>query len=147
MTKGPVPRKAIDIALPVARARGVVILCQRHRGSIASFVIAGPGWTAIVYLGRTRRISDLPRGIANQFGHGLAGLRRILPAPGRSCEIWACDYSGNLRYFRLTGTGVVEIDLDGKVVEPVAGTGGDPPRSPANPEISGPHSDREGVPG
>jgi hypothetical protein len=146
MTKGPVPKKAIDIALPVARARGVVILCQRHRGSIASFVIAGPGWTAIVYLGRTRRLSDLPVGIALQFGYGLDGLRRIPPAPGRSCEIWACDYSGNLRFFRLSGTGVVEIDIRGCVFEPVTGAGVDPPRSTSG-EITGPSPDGEGVPG
>ena len=147
MTKGPVPKKAIDIALPVARARGLVILCQRHRGSIASFVIAGPGWTAIVYLGRTRRLSDLPGGIANQFGHGLAGLQRIPPAPNRSCEIWACDYSGNLRFFRLIRSGVVEIDIRGRVFEPVTGAGVDPPRSTTVPEIPVPPSDGEGVPG
>jgi hypothetical protein len=130
MTKGPVPKKAMEIALPVARARGIVILCQRHRGSIASFIIAGPGWTAIVYLGRTRQLNELPGNIAFQFRYGFAGLRRILPAPGRSCEIWACDYYGNLRFFRLAGAGVVEIDREGRVIEPVAGTGEDPSRSP-----------------
>lgn len=135
MTKGSMPRKAINIALPVARARRFMILCQRHRRSIVSFVIAGPGWTAIVYLGRTKRLNELPGDIDAQFGYGMAGLRRVPPAPGRSCEIWACDYYGNLRFFRLTGAGVVEIDMDGRVLEPVAGTGEDPPRSPSR-EIS-----------
>jgi len=144
MTKGPVPQKAIDIALPVARSRGFVILCQRHRGSIASFVIAGPGWTAIVYLGRTRRLNNLPGEIASQFGYGLAGLCRVPPAPGRSCEIWACDYYGNLRFFRLAGADVVEIDMNGNVSEPVTGTGKDPSRSPSA-EISVPSHDGEEV--
>jgi len=146
MTKGPVPQKAIDIALPVARARGFVILCQRHRGNIASFIIAGPDWTAIVYLGRTKRLNELPGEIASQFGYGIAGLRRVPPAPGRSCEIWACDYYGNLRFFRLTGAGVVEIDMNGNVLEPVIGTGKDPPRSPSE-EIPVPSHDGEEVPG
>ena len=146
MTKGPVPKKAIEVAMPVARARGFVILCQRHRGSIASFIIAGPGWTTIVYLGRTKRFNELPGIIDVQFGYGLAGLRRVPPAPGRSCELWACDYYGNLRFFRLEGAGVVEIDMGGRVPAPVAGTGKDPSRSPSG-EITVPIPDGEVVPG
>jgi hypothetical protein len=146
MTKGPVPQKAIEAALPIARARGFVILCQRHRGSIASFVIAGPGWTAIVYLGRSRRLNELPGELSIQFAHGLAGLLRIPPAPGRSCELWACDYAGNFRFFRITGAGVVEIGMDGKVLEHGAGAGEDPPR-PASGEVPVTAPGREGVPG
>jgi hypothetical protein len=146
MTKGPVPKKAIEVAMPIARSRGFVILCQRHRGSIASFIIAGPGWTTIVYLGRTKRLNELPGNIDVQFGYGFAGLRRVPTAPGRSCEIWACDYYGNLRFFRLAGAGVVEVGLDGRVIDPVAGTGEDPPRSPAG-EIPVPTSEEVEVPG
>lgn len=146
MTKGPVPTKAMEHALPVALARGMVILCQRHRGSFASFVIAGPGWTAIVYLGRTRQLNELPGNIASQFGYGIAGLRRIPPAPGRSCELWACDYYGNFRFFRVAGAGVVEIDREGRAPGPVSCTGEDPPRSPAGEIPVVPH-DGEEVPG
>jgi len=137
MTKGPVPKKAIDVAMPIAWARGFVILCERHRGSIASFIIAGPGWTAIVYLGRTKRLNELPGNINVQFSYGLAGLRRVPPAPGRSCEIWACDYYGNLRFFRLTVNGVIEIDVQGRVAGQGPGIG----------EIPLPPSDGEKVPG
>ena len=133
MTKGPVPQKALDLALPVARARGVVILCQRHRGSFASFVIAGPGGTAIVCVGRTRLLNNLPGDIEAQFAYGMAGLRRVPPAPGRSCELWACDYYGNLRFFRLDGAGVVEIDRNGQTVGQVPG-GNEIPHSPPDGE-------------
>jgi hypothetical protein len=146
VTKGPVPKKAIEAALPVARARGFVILCERHRGSIASFVIAGPGGTAIIYVGRTRLLNNLPGDIEAQFGYGMAGLRRVPPAPGRSCELWACDYYGNLRFFRVVGTGVVEIDMNGNVLEPVTGNGKNPSRSPSG-EIPVPSHDGEEVPG
>jgi hypothetical protein len=129
VTKGPVPKKAIEAALPVARARGFVILCERHRGSIASFVIAGPDGTAIVYVGRTRLLYNLPGDIEAQFGYGMAGLRRVPPAPGRSCELWACDYYGNLRFFRVVGIGVVEIDMDGRAAGEVPG-GSEIPLSP-----------------
>jgi hypothetical protein len=146
MTKGPVPKKAIEVAMPIARARGFVILCQRHRGSFASFIIAGPGWTTIVYVGRTRRLNELSGNIDAQFRYGMAGLHRVPSAPGRSCELWACDYYGNLRFFRLTGDGVIEIDMQGRFVEQVAGTGEDPPRLPAR-EIPVTSPDEEVVPG
>ncbi len=48
--------------------------------------------------------------------------------------------------FPNVNVGVVEIDLDGNVLEPVAGTGEDPPRPPSG-EISVPSSDKEKVPG
>ena len=127
------PKKAIDTALPVARTRGFVILCERHRGSIASFVIAGPSGTAIVYVGRTRLLNNLPGDIEAQFGYGMAGLRRVPPAPGRSCELWACDYYGNLRFFRVAGTSVVEIDMNGRVAGQVPG-GSEIPYSPPDEE-------------
>jgi len=65
MMKGPVPQKAIDIALPLALAQGFVMLCRRHHGSVADFVLAGfgldrdrvrlPYETAQRAAGRTRR--------------------------------------------------------------------------------------------
>jgi hypothetical protein len=132
--------------MTVARARGFVILCERHRGSIASLVIAGPGGTAIVYVGRTKFLNNLPGDIEAQFRYGMAGLRRVPPAPGRSCELWACDYYGNLRFFRLAGAGVVEIGMDGNVPEPDTGIAKDPSRSPPG-EIPVPSHNGEEVPG
>ena len=123
-----------------------MIPSQRHRGSIASFIITGPGWTAIVYPGRTRHLNELPGEITTEIGFGIAGLHRIPPAPGRSCEIRACHCFGNLRFFRLAGSGVAEIDMNGNVPERVTGTGMDPPRSPSG-EIPVPPHDGEEVPG
>ena len=116
MTKGPVPQKAIDIALPAAMARGFGIPCRRVNGSIADFVIAGPGWTAVVTICRTKQLNEIVADMAKQFPLAIAGLARVPPAPGRSCEIWACDYYGNIRFFRVAGTGLVEIGPDGNLL-------------------------------
>jgi hypothetical protein len=137
MTKGPVPQKAIDTALPVAMARGFVILCRRVNGSGADFVIAGPGWTAVVTICRTKQLNELVADMAMQFPLAIAGLARVPPAPGRSCEIWACDYYGNIRFFRVAGTGLVEIGRDGNLLAGPAGAG----------EISFPPPHGEVVPG
>ena len=137
MTKGPVPQKAIDIALPVAMARGFVIPCRRANGSVADFVIAGPGWTAVVSICRTKQLNELVAGMAKQFPLAIAGMARVPPAPGRSCEIWACDYYGNIRFFRVAGAGLVEIGPDGNPLADPAGAG----------KISIPPPDGEKVPG
>jgi hypothetical protein len=121
MMKGPVPQKAIDIALPLALAQGFVMLCRRHHGSVADFVLAGFGWTAIVCVCRTKRLNELPEELAAQFRSAIAGLSRVPRSPGRSREIWACDYYGNFRFFRVTGSLLVEIGRDGRQLQPVAG--------------------------
>lgn len=145
MTKGPVPQKAIDIALPVAMARGFVIPCRRVNGSIADFVIAGPGWTAVVSICRTKRLNELVAEMAMQFPLAIGGLGRVPPAPGRSCEIWACDYYGNIRFFRVAGTGLVEIGRDGNSLTDSVSVGGNPPPVPAG-KVRAPPTGRVGVP-
>jgi hypothetical protein len=140
MSRGPLPHKGIDIAMPVARARGFVILCRHYYGYVCDFIIAEPGRTSIVRVVRTKRLFDTVDGMARQFGTGIAGLSRVPPDPGRSLEIWACDYYGNLRFFRLLGTGLVEIRQDGTVFDPVAAgssTGGEEPHVPEEGEVPG----------
>jgi hypothetical protein len=113
MRKGPVPVKAVGIALPAALARGFVILCQRNQTSEIDLVIAGPGRTAIVCICRTKQLNETPDVMEAQFRIIIAALRRVPLCPGRCCEIWACDYYGNIRFFRLTDSSFVEIGRDG----------------------------------
>ena len=134
MMKGPVPEKAIDAALPIALAQGFVMLCRRHHGSVADFVLAGFCWTAVVCVCRTKRLNESPEDLAAQFRSAIAGLGRVPRSPGRSCEIWACDYYGNFRFFRVVGSLLVEIGRDGRRLQPVtgdAGTGKKPGPLPA----------------
>jgi hypothetical protein len=131
MNRGPLPQKGIDIAMPVAMARGFVILCKRYHGYVCDFVIAEHGRTTIVRLFRTKRLYDTVTGMAGQFRTGIAGLSRVPPDPGRSLEIWACDYYGNLRFFRLRGTELIEIRQDGTLLDPtVVASGADEESSP-----------------
>jgi hypothetical protein len=120
MNRGPLPQKGIDIAMPVALARGFIILCRHYYGYVCDLVIAEPGRTTIVRVFRTKRLYDTVAGMTGQFRTGIAGLSRVPPDPGRSLEIWACDYYGNLRFFRLRGTDLVEIRQDGTPFDQVA---------------------------
>ena len=67
-----------------------------------------------------RQLNELTENIAIQSGHGFRRFPQIPQAPGRSCEIWACDYSGNLRFVRVVGMGLVEIRQDGTLLDPAA---------------------------
>jgi hypothetical protein len=142
MSRGPVPQKEIEIALPIARARGFVILCRWYHGSVADFIIAEfAGRTTIVCICRTKRLNELVAGMAAQFGTAIAGLSRVPPSFGRSCKIWAVDYYGNIRFFRLVGTDLVEIGRDGSSLAGSAGAGGNlsslPPGKSPPPAIEG----------
>jgi len=131
MNRGPLPHKAIEIAMPVALARGFVILCRHYYGYVCDMIIAERGRTSIVRIIRTRRLYDTVAGMAGQFRAGIAGLCRVLSDPGRSLEIWASDYYGNLRFFRVAGTGLQEIDQHGTLLDPEAGVAGAEAELPA----------------
>jgi hypothetical protein len=131
-----------------AEARGFVILCRKYHGYVCDFVIAEPGRTTIGKAVRTKRLFDTTAGMAAQFPAAIAHLSRVPPDPGRSCEVWACDYYGNIRFFRLAGTGLVEINQHGIVIDPLVvpgytgevrsptATGGEPTHRPAGGGVS-----------
>jgi hypothetical protein len=123
MSRGPLPQKAIDTALPVAKIRGFVIVCRRYRGSVVDFIVAEPGGsTSLVRMVRTKRLHESLADMQFQLASGIAALRRVPESQGRTRELWGCDYYGNLRFFRLAGTGLVEIDSGGRPVNEGDGT-------------------------
>ena len=87
MNRGPLPQKGIDIAMPVALARGFVILCRHYYGYVCDLIIAEPGRTTIVRVFRTKRLYDTVAGMAGQFRTGIAGLSRVPRDPSHSQEI------------------------------------------------------------
>jgi len=148
VSPGPLPYKAIDIAMPVALARGFVILCRHYYGFVCDLVIAEPGQTTIVRICRTKRLYDTVAGMAVQFPAGIAGLARVPKDPGRSLEIWAVDYYGNLRFFRVVSTGLVEIDRHGSLIDTEAEAAGAMNESPPRviPQVPSQPDGAAGVP-
>lgn len=115
MTRGPVPQKSIDTALPIARARGLVACCTPGRESTCDFVICEPVQTVLVRVRPTRRLHCPVPEIAEQYAEPLGRLRLVPDAAGRSRELWIVGQYGTLRFFRIENTGLFEIDRNGKL--------------------------------
>jgi hypothetical protein len=75
MTRGPIPKKAINAALAVARARGIVSLCHRSRESLCDIVIHAKGVTIDAIIRRCRRLHCSLVEMEHGFGEALARLR------------------------------------------------------------------------
>ncbi|MDD1685706.1 hypothetical protein [Methanoregula sp.] len=122
MKRGPLPEKAIELAIPFARTRGFLICCRRTRGSVCDLMILSPGRTTLVTMARTKNLHGSLAEMTAELSGTADGLRTVPPDPGRVCEIWACNYYRTIRFFRVERAGLVEIDRDGKPIGELAGT-------------------------
>lgn len=118
MTRGPIPRKAIDAAIAFARTRGVFSLCKRGKESMCDIVVHTKGITIDAVIRRCRRLHCPLAEMEQMFADAITHLRLVPDDPCRSRELWACSPYGVLRFFRVLGAGLVELGTDG---EPVAG--------------------------
>jgi len=114
MKRGPLPKKAIDIAIPFALARGFLIFCRRTHGSVCDFNILSPGRTTLVAIARAKNLYGSLAEMAAELASTAADIRAMPPDPTRVFEIWACNYYKGIRFFRVERTGLVELDRDGK---------------------------------
>ena len=124
MSRGPLPQKAIDAALSVARTRGVVSLCNRSRESVCDIVIHTKEVTIDAMIRRCRRLHCPLAEMERQFEEALARLRLVPEDPCRSRELWACSPYGVLRFFRVLKDCLVEIDSGGRLLLPGTAAGG-----------------------
>jgi hypothetical protein len=117
MTRGPIPKKAIDAALAFARTRGIVSLCQRSRENVCDIIVHAKGITIDAAIRRCRRLHASLAEMEWLFPDTIARLRYVPDDPCRSREFWACSPHGVLRFFRVLQNGLVELGKDG---EPIA---------------------------
>jgi hypothetical protein len=117
MSRGPLPSRGFDAALPVARARGHVEHFRRMRGNTADLMVSGSGILAIIRLQNAPRLYGTIAEIEWEFRDAIARLR-IHPAGGPvSRELWLYSRYGVLRFFRVLDNGIVEIGADGKILD------------------------------
>ena len=116
MTRGRPPQKALDEALPIARARGDLLEFMGEPAIDCDFMFLAPDRFCIVRIKRTRHLWCTPEGLELQCGEAIAKFRHIHAPAYLSREIWFWSQYGVFRFFRIEDTGLVELDMDGKVL-------------------------------
>jgi hypothetical protein len=113
MTRGPLPVKAIGLAIKNAAGRGIVIKREDFRESRADFVLFSQYLTVFVHVGRVRTHLMTPGDCAAACRLDILHLRRIPLTAVTARELWLLSSWGTWQYFRVLDDRVIEIRADG----------------------------------
>ncbi len=116
MTRGRIPLMALREAVLIAKKRGETRQFMHEPGTICNFVIYCLGFVAHVRIKRVTRVHCSHAWIEGEAADALAALRAIASGSGISRELWVFLPRGAFRFFRVTDTGLVELDRDGSVM-------------------------------
>jgi len=116
MTRGRPPQKALDEALPIARARGDLLEFKEEPAFDCDFMFLATDRFCIVRIKRTRHLWCTPEGLEAQCPEAIEKFRHIHAPAFLSREIWFWSPYSIFRFFRIEDAGLVELDQDGKVL-------------------------------
>jgi|GEM_PF-2034443 len=103
----------LTLAVPLGFLRGHVMVFMPSGQNLAEFLITGGGWFVLVSTRPVQKLHMSIDGIEAAFREVIAGLR-LVPAGGQvSCELWLYSRYGTFRHFRVSATGLVEINAYG----------------------------------
>ena len=109
MSRGRPSARGLDIALPIARARGMVMQFIQNEECPADFLIIGGGRDIFVRLRRAIPFLQTKADLEAEFRELIRQLRCI---PGHR-EFWIYSKKGSVRFFRVDDASLVEIGRDG----------------------------------
>jgi hypothetical protein len=113
MTRGRLPKKGLEDAILVAKARGTVMSFLQNKETLCDFMIMGNGHLIVVRVRKARRISGTREEFEREFMDPIMGLRSF-PSSGLILkELWIYSRYGIWRFFHIVDTGIVEICQDG----------------------------------
>ena len=113
MTRGRPPANGLRDALPVARARGRVIMIVQNGETPADFIISVDGKIIFVRIRRADPFRRTAEEMNAENRESLAGLRSIPGSADILREFWPYSKYGTLRFFRVEDTRLLEIGRDG----------------------------------
>jgi len=116
MTRGRYPKKAIDKAKKIAKERGEVRYYARNRGLHPHFSIVAPHILAEVMLKITKHINAPLAQLAPEAAEEIECMKMYPASQQISREIWFSSQNYFRRYFRITGTGLIELAPDGNLL-------------------------------
>ena len=120
MPRGRPPTKGLEDALPLARARGRVMQFVQQEECAAELLVIMDGEIVFIRIRRSVRIRKTLPDIEAEFREPVDMLRTIPDREHVLREFWLYSKYGTWRYFRIEETGLVEIDCNGKPLNPPA---------------------------
>lgn len=119
MSRGPRSARALDAALPIAWRRGEVMFFGQRTGSCFDFMTPGPSGPAAVRVDRALSIHGTPAQIAAAHASSIDRMNAAALPPGLSRELWLWAPWGTMRFFRIEGQTITELDMLGNVRQPL----------------------------
>ena len=117
MTRGPRPWKALDAAVPIAKARGIIQMAAGGPERIFDIAIVSkiPVTFASVMFA-PKILATIPE-LVEYYQQDLARLRLIVRDAAVTAELWIRSRHGTWRFFQVMPSALVEIDRGGKRLE------------------------------
>jgi hypothetical protein len=116
MTRGRPVTKALDDALPVARARGNVMRFCPETESACDMMIRTSVHLVFIRIKRVCKIRCTKEEIGAEVQEWLLLLRSFPVSESILCELWVYTKQNSWRYFRVGSNGLVEIGRDGNPI-------------------------------
>jgi hypothetical protein len=114
MSRGRLPSKGIDAALPIARARGRVMEIVQNGDTPAKFVLVADGKVFFIYIRRADPFRVTPVEMESENHDVLAMIRSLPSGADIVREFWPYSRAGALRFFRVEDSWLLEIGRDGQ---------------------------------
>ena len=138
MKRGPATNRGLRAAIPAALALGRVMLFVASAYYPCDFMIAGDGYLGIIRVRLSEKIRAEIDEIQRTYSHSIADLAPVPRGGPVSCELWLYSRYGTLRFFRITGDGIEEIDRSSILCKRKSagdpGTGSSPGSGTATPD-------------
>jgi hypothetical protein len=107
---GRIPGRGYEAAVRVARDLGQLMFFTPSPKYPADFLIRGDQYLGLIAIRKSRRIRAVIAEILVRYALAISALRTF-PAGGPvSRELWLYSRHGTIRFFRVNGTGIEEID-------------------------------------
>jgi hypothetical protein len=121
MSRGPRPHRALEEAVPIAKARGIVQMTLSGPERIFDIAIISKVPVTFARVMFAPEILATIQQLADDFKEEIAQLRIIARDAAISAELWLRSKHGTWRFFLVTPNSLVEIDRGGNRL--VSGSG------------------------
>ena len=114
MSRGPRPHRALEEAVPIAKARGIVQMTLSGPERIFDIAIISKVPVTFARVMFAPAILATIHELTDEFKEEIAQLRVIARDAAITAELWIRSKHGTWRFFLVTPDFLVEIDREGK---------------------------------